>query len=211
MIELLCWGGFSYKEQQTKGSSLLKLLEKEKSFHEKLTLFNNLENGLSPKFQASGFIKPTVTPLIKNGKHEGSMISPRSSVEYSTDHNGTDNSESPTSIEVSPGTLSQNEVLKQLDTGLYINNLWYLNYSDRSQCRMTGMTRFASFWVENGKINAPLNVMRFDDSAYKMLGKNLIDFTQERDLLIDPSTYSKRSTNSSYIPGALINDFQLKL
>lgn len=139
------------------------------------------------------------------------MISPRSSVEYSIDHNGADNSESPTSIEVDSGKIFQNDILKQLNTGLYINNLWYLNYSDRSQCKMTGMTRFASFWIENGKIKAPLNVMRFDDSAFNMLGKNLIDFTQERDLLIDPSTYSKRSTNSSYIPGALIKDFQLKL
>ena len=26
---------------------------------------------------------------------------------------------------------------------------------------MTGMTRFASFWVEHGKIVAPVNVMRF--------------------------------------------------
>ena len=43
------------------------------------------------------------------------------------------------------------QVLRTLDTGLYIGNLWYLNFSDRSACRLTGMTRFASFWVEGGQ------------------------------------------------------------
>ena len=37
---------------------------------------------------------------------------------------------------------------------VYVNNVWYLNYSDRSACRMTGMTRFATFWVEHGVIQA---------------------------------------------------------
>ena len=38
----------------------------------------------------------------------------------------------------------------QLDTGIYVNNLWYLNYSDRPAGRITGMTRFATLWVEEG-------------------------------------------------------------
>ena len=57
--------------------------------------------------------------------------------------------------------------------GLAIGNLWYLNYSDRPACRMTGMTRFATFWVEHGKIVAPVDVLRFDDTLYRMLGDNL--------------------------------------
>jgi hypothetical protein len=47
---------------------------------------------------------------------------------------------------------AQAEILKQLGTGLYISNLWYLNYSDQPAARLTGMTRFATFWVENGEI-----------------------------------------------------------
>ena len=61
-----------------------------------------------------------------------------------------------------------------------MNNVWYLNYSDRSACRMTGMTRFATFWVEHGVIQAPLNVMRFDESIYRMLGEHLLGLTAER-------------------------------
>ncbi len=32
------------------------------------------------------------------------------------------------------------------------------------------MTRFATFWVEGGKVVAPVNVLRFDDTIYRMLG-----------------------------------------
>ena len=40
-------------------------------------------------------------------------------------------------------------------------------------CRLTGMTRFATFWVEHGQIVAPVEAMRFDDSLYRLLGSEL--------------------------------------
>ena len=73
------------------------------------------------------------------------------------------------------------------------------------------MTRYACFWVEEGKIKAPVNVMRFDDSVYRMLGENLLALTRQREFLLDPSTYQQRSTNTIRLPGALIEDFKLTL
>jgi predicted Zn-dependent protease len=66
------------------------------------------------------------------------------------------------------------------------------------------MTRFACFWVEDGKVQAPVNVMRFDDSVYRMLGENLLGLTRERELLLDRGTYGGRSSRSVELPGALI-------
>ena len=109
------------------------------------------------------------------------------------------------------GTLPEREVLAQLGTGIYVNNLWYLNYSDRNACRTTGMTRFATFWVENGQIQAPLNVMRFDETIYRALGQNLVGLTSERELLLSSGTYFRRATGSTHVPGALIEDFTLTL
>jgi predicted Zn-dependent protease len=101
--------------------------------------------------------------------------------------------------------------LPRLDTGVYINNLWYLNYSDRSACRITGMTRFATFWVEGGMVQAPLSVMRFDESIYRMFGDYLLGLTAERDFILDPSTYNERSTGSSHLPGALVEGLNFTL
>jgi predicted Zn-dependent protease len=73
------------------------------------------------------------------------------------------------------------------------------------------MTRFATFWVERGRIVAPITPMRFDDSVYRMLGANLVDFTREREFLLDPSTYGERSTSSSRLPGAVLSGLKLTL
>jgi predicted Zn-dependent protease len=73
------------------------------------------------------------------------------------------------------------------------------------------MTRFASFWVENGEIVAPLNVMRFDETLYHILGSNLIALTAEREFIIEADTYEVRSTRSARLPGALVDGFTLTL
>jgi len=117
----------------------------------------------------------------------------------------------PQSLDVAPGEVALDRVLATLDDGIYVGNVWYLNYSDRVACRTTGMTRFATFWVENGALAAPLEVMRFDETLYRMLGANLIGLTAEREWIVDPSTYSQRSTATTRLPGALIADFTLTL
>jgi len=138
-------------------------------------------------------------------------VSPRSAREYGVRTNGANSGETPESLDLAAGALPEADSLAALDTGLYIGNLWYLNFSDRSACRLTGMTRFASFWVEGGRIRAPLNVMRFDDTAYRILGENLEALTRERDLVPDDNTYGERSTVSMRTPGALVRDLALTL
>ena len=102
-------------------------------------------------------------------------------------------------------------MLAELGTGIYVGNLWYLNFSDRVACRTTGMTRFATFWVEGGVIQAPIEVMRFDETVYRIFGDNLIGLTREREFLPDPHTYEARSTASARVPGALVEGFTFTL
>ena len=100
---------------------------------------------------------------------------------------------------------------QQLGTGIYISNLWYLNFSDRASCRITGMTRFASFWVENGQIKAPLNVMRFDESLFRILGEHLVALTQETETIMDDRSYGERHTGGAILPGALLKSMRFVL
>ena len=57
----------------------------------------------------------------------------------------------------------------------------------------------------------PLNVMRFDDTIYRMLGRELVGLTSEREMILDPASYGRRSVDSMRLPGALIADFRLTL
>ena len=211
IVGLLSWGGFGIKSQRNKQSPLIKLEDGSAMLHSSISLIENAKDGVAPGFQGDGFLKAASVALIQNGKHAGALISPRSAREFSIDTNGANSAEAPESLEMAAGNLAHQDVLKTLDTGIMIGNLWYLNYSDRATCRMTGMTRFATFWVENGEIVAPLNVMRFDDSAYRMLGENLLALTSERDWILDSGSYGERSTGSSRLPGALVKDFSLTL
>jgi predicted Zn-dependent protease len=125
--------------------------------------------------------------------------------------NGAAAHEAPESLDMAAGSVPVQDVLGRLGTGIYVSNLWYLNYSDRNACRLTGMTRFATLWVEHGQVQGPLNVMRFDETLYRALGENLAGLTAERELLFDANTYDRRSTSSARLPGALTEDFTFTL
>ncbi len=211
LVGLLGWGGFGLKDHMTKQSPLLKAVAGEARLANCISLSENTCEGLAPAFQRSGFIKPERVPLFEDGGYEQALISPRSAKEYGTATNGANDHEHPESLDLGPGDLAQSDVLGEMGTGIYVNNLWYLNYSDRPNCRVTGMTRFATFWAENGQIVAPINVMRFDETLYRTLGTQLVGLTQERDFLPDAGTYERRSTSSTRMPGALIDGFSFTL
>ena len=92
------------------------------------------------------------------------------------------------------------QILQRLGTGLYISNLWYLNYSDLPAARMTGLTRFATFWVEDGQIQGPVSTMRFDDSLYSLLGSQLEDLTQEREMILSTTTEDRKKALARLLP-----------
>ncbi|MBT3199409.1 MAG: hypothetical protein HN350_05790 [Phycisphaerales bacterium] len=209
IMSMLCWGGFGLKDHRTKNTPLLKMVAEGATLAPSITLRENTAGGLAPRFSSRGYAKSDSVTLIENGRYRDCLVSPRSAAEYDEPTTGGD--EYPESLDLTGGTLGADDVLGALDTGVYVNTLWYLNYSDRPAARMTGMTRFATFWVEDGKIVAPLNVMRFDETIYRILGENLIDLTAEREFLPDNDTYFARSTGSMNLPGALIDNFRFTL
>jgi predicted Zn-dependent protease len=211
LLDMLCWGGFSEKQRQVKQSPLQKFYDGQLGLSPLVSVSEDADGGVAPGFQGEGYLKPGRLPLIAAGVPANTMISPRTAKEYALAENGADGDEAPASIAMQGGSLPAADALRALDTGLYVGNLWYCNYSDRMNCRVTGMTRFASFWVENGRIAAPLNVMRFDDTLFRILGDNLEALTDRPELLIDPHSYEGRSTSSARLPGALVRDFSLTL
>ncbi|NWB93339.1 TldD/PmbA family protein [Pseudomonas agarici] len=210
IMGMLCWGGFSAQAIANKHSPLQKLYANEASFHPLVWLNEQVSGSLSPAFSNEGYPRGDLS-LVAKGSANEQMINSRSAAEYGLTANGAGSGEYPSALEMKAGQLAQQHVLEKLGTGLYISNLWYLNYSDQSAGRMTGMTRFATFWVENGEIQAPVSTMRFDDSVYSLLGTQLEALTQERELLLSASTYDQRQTASSLLPGALVRKLTLTL
>ena len=211
LLWMLNWGGVSAKAQQTKQSPIQRLVESETRLSDRVHLRENTTDGLAPAFDEAGFVKPAAVELIAAGRHAGALVSPRTAREYGLDANGADDEETMQSMELGGGNLAETDALAALDRGVYVGNLWYLNYSDRPNGRITGMTRFGTFWVDGGRIVAPLSVMRFDDSLFRMLGENLVDFTREREWIVNAGTYSRRSIETSRVPGTLLSALSFTL
>ena len=179
------------------------------TLHRDVNIAENHASGLAPRFTRAGFIKPDHVTLIESGAYRDCLTDRRSAMEYGATVNCA--TEVPESLEIGGGLLHQDAVFSTLDTGLYISNLWYCNFSDRNHCRITGMTRFACLWVEQGRPVAPVNVMRFDESIYHILGDCLEGLTREHEHILDAGSYAWRSHASARLPGALVNDFTLTL
>jgi len=210
IISLITWGGFSAQSIASKGSSLQKLYAGEQLLSPLVSVDEQISGSLSQAFSSEGYPRGDVT-LINAGKADGQLVNSRSAAEYGLSTNGASSDESPSALQMAAGNLGQADILKQLGTGLYISNLWYLNYSDLPAARLTGMTRFATFWVEDGVIKAPVSTMRFDDSVYSLLGSQLEALTADRELLLSASTYGQRNTASNLLPGALVKRLTLTL
>lgn len=208
-VGMLSWGGFSLKSHRTKTTPLLRMIEAGATMHESVSLAENTREGLAPNFTSAGYVKPDRVELIRAGRYANCLVSPRSAKEYNQTVNA--DGEAPRSLDVASGGLADDDILPTLGEGIYANQLWYLNYSDMPAGRITGMTRFATFWVEGGKIVAPLNVMRFDETVFNALGANLVALTRRRDFLPSSETYEQRSVSSSRVPGAVIRDFRFTL
>lgn len=207
---MLGWGAFSARGLADKESPLQRLYDGGARLSPLVQLDETASGALAPAFGPQGLPRADVA-LVRDGVAAGRLVYPRSAREYGLQANCADADESPQSLAMAGGTLAQADVLSALGTGLYIGNLWYLNWSDAPAARLTGMTRFATFWVEDGRIQGPVGTMRFDDSLYDFLGTHLEALTREQDLRVSSSTYGERQTQSALLPGALTSRLVLTL
>jgi predicted Zn-dependent protease len=109
------------------------------------------------------------------------------------------------------GSLPSTQAMDKLDTGLWLSNLHYLNWSDQPAGRITGMTRHACLWIENGRPVAPIENLRFDDTLFRMLGTELEALTVETEMHAETGTYRERQLGTCVNPGALLRRLKFTL
>lgn len=211
LIDMFSWGAISEAALQQGNSALAAMRRDGKTLSPHFTLKENFARGMVPRFNDLGEVAPPELRLIERGKLVHTLVSSRTAKEYGQTANGASRSERLRAPEVEPGTLAAEGILTALDRGLYLANLHYLNWSDRPNGRITGMTRYACFWVENGEIVAPIENLRFDESLYRCFGENLINLTDFQEFVPDLGTYGERNLGGAWLPGALIDDFTFTL
>ena len=211
LLSMFSWGAIGEASMRQGGSALMKMRDEEHQLSPLFSLREDFSRGTVPRFNEFGEVSEEVLPLISSGQLVNTLTNSRTAKEYGIEGNRAGRSESLRAPDMATGDLDPSDVLKQLDHGLYLSNLHYLNWSDRTGGRITGMTRFACFWVEGGEIVAPIQDLRFDDSLYSFLGENLEAVTTQQSFVPNVDTYESRGLGGSFVPGILTKNFTFTL
>jgi predicted Zn-dependent protease len=210
-LNILSWNGVGAASYH-QGQSAFKLIKDGNAALSSLfTLCEDFTKGVSPRFNSLGELAPTSLPIVEKGQLKNLLTSTRSAKEYSLETNYADSGEGLRAPSISTGSLQESEILKKLNTGLFVSNVHYLNWSDLNKGRITGMTRYACFWVENGKIVSPIKDMRFDETLYHFWGDGLLNLTDKSYLIPETDTYDQRSVGGALVPGMLVDNFSYTL
>lgn len=205
------WGGPSQSKLQRGSSPLLPFKNDGKSFSKIFNLKEDFTLGLHPRFNDEGEVAGESLDIFREGQIANLLTSTATAKEFKLESNFSNGNEGLRSPLIESGSLAKEDILKELGTGLYISNLHYLNWSDFNKGRITGMTRFACFYVENGRIVAPIKDLRFDETLYNMWGDNLLAITDFAETSVNTDTYFKRGLGGNSCPGLLIKDFNFTL
>lgn len=169
LVHMLSWGAVSEAAIQQGDSPLQKLRTENLRFSPLFTLCEDFRSGESPRFNSEGELAPERLALFDKGEFKHSLVSARTAKEYGAPSNSAATDESLRAPSVDAGELLEQDILKRLGTGLYLSNLHYLNWSHQTGGRITGMTRFACFWVKKARSSARSRTcvltIRFSDSS----------------------------------------------
>ncbi|MCK5072913.1 MAG: hypothetical protein KAQ98_05765 [Bacteriovoracaceae bacterium] len=103
---------------------------------------------------------------------------------------------------MTPGNKSDQELVSQVERGFYIKELWYIRLVKNEDLTMTGMTRNALYYIEDGKIKSGATHFRWNDSPLRML-ERIEDIGTAQGLI------AKKWGIPTMIPSLLVKDFYL--
>ena len=210
-LGMFSWNGISEASLRQGCSGFGRMRHDDVRLSPKFSVIEDFSPGFCPKFNSNGEVSPEKLSLIENGELKNTLVSSRSAKEYGVESNNAESGEYMRSPKMSAGSLNHSDVVGEIGKGLYLSNIHYLNWSDNAGGRITGLTRYACFWVENGEIVAPIETMRFDDSFYNFFGERLLEVEDKSSVNPEIETYGGRSLGATTCPGILVDDFALTL
>ena len=210
-LGMFSWNGFSEASLRQGCSGFGRMRHDDVRLSPKFSVIEDFSPGFCPKFNSNGEVSPEKLSLIENGELKNTLVSSRSAKEYGVESNNAESGEYMRSPKMAAGSLNHKDVVGEIGKGLYLSNIHYLNWSDNAGGRITGLTRYACFWVENGEIVAPIETMRFDDSFYNFFGERLLEVEDKSSVNPEVETYGGRSLGATTCPGILVDDFALTL
>ncbi|MCX8170594.1 MAG: TldD/PmbA family protein [Candidatus Bathyarchaeota archaeon] len=85
----------------------------------------------------------------------------------------------PWNLIVEPGYKSPEDLLAEIDDGIYVTNDWYLRYQDYRAGDFSTIPRDGMFRIRNGEIAESIRELRISDNMLRLL-RNIVDLSRLR-------------------------------
>ena len=169
MINMLVWMGFRAFDYQEGRSWVCGKLG-QKVVSDSICLW---DDGLDSRTVVSsidneGIAKQRVD-LIKNGVANAVLYDSYTAHRENKQSTGHAPRGCASNLILAPGRSSVDEMIASTKRGVLVTRFHYTNIAHQMSASFTGMTRDGMFFIENGKITAPVKNMRFTQSITKAL------------------------------------------
>lgn len=111
-------------------------------------------------------------------------------------------------LKIAPGTSELEEMIGSVKKGLYISSLHYMNFINPRETSLTGLTRDGTFLIENGKIVAVVNNLRFTERISRIL-QNVTALENKAYTIPFSDNYGSFSVSTAKAPHAKVTGFNI--
>jgi hypothetical protein len=200
IASILCWGGILRPRARHQQSALARCREGE-ALDPRVSIVEDTAGGVSPASSRKDSPGRPGYRLIEHRQaRRARSCAPRTAREFGMTRTAPNGARCPESLAMSGGTLASADALAALDTAL--RSATALPQLLRpARVPHHGHDALRDVLVEKGRIVAPVDVLRFDDTLYRLLGENLEDLTRETEFILDAGTYQSRQLASVRLPG----------
>jgi PmbA protein len=176
ILDFLGWTGFSAKAVE-EGRSFMSGRLGDKLLDESITIVDDAcaSHALGYTFDFEGVPKRRVTLVDR-----GVLVEPVTDSYWAARTGRPDTGHAlpapnsygpmPLDLELQPGDASIEELIAEVDRGVYVTRFHYVNVEDPVSLTLTGMTRDGTFMIEGGHLTRPLRNLRFTQSVVEALG-----------------------------------------
>lgn len=121
------------------------------------------------------------TVVVENGILKSFLHNTSTAIKYKTKSTGNAGiiSPEPTNFILLPGDLTKEKMIKNVDNGILITNIWYTRFNNYLTGEFSTIPRDGTFLIKNGEILNPIKGLRVTDKLSEMykrvigLGKDL--------------------------------------
>jgi PmbA protein len=151
---------------------------------DQLTIYDDgvIPAGLSSRIFDDEGVPVQRTPVLRKGFLTNLLHNTMTAKKHKTKTTGNAGwiAPGPWNIVVEPGSVKQDNLLKELGEGLYITNTWYTRFQDYRKGDFSTVCRDGAFRVHDGEIVSSVKNLRISDNMINMM-KNVDSLSKERE------------------------------